>query len=166
MKHSSYNLCLIEVRAIVVAVQQPSAECTAIFYCAHCLTPPTSLYSDKTQNLHSSTVEPIPKECPHPRAKVNVLATHPTIAYSAKSDSLVLLNMWPTPHEGTEIAQEEARSGLSIPNNPYSFCLTICLTGVFCSSCELPCLFSAGDNCRVSSLRNFGSKYTCEIINP
>ena len=47
-------------------------------YRVYCLTPPTSLCSDNTQNLHSSTVERIPKQCLHPRPKVNVLATHPT----------------------------------------------------------------------------------------
>ena len=47
-------------------------------YRVYCLTPPTSLCSDNTQNLHSSTVERIPK-CLHPRPKVNVLATHPTL---------------------------------------------------------------------------------------
>ena len=39
-------------------------------YRVYCLTPPTSLCSDNTQNLHSSTVERIP---------MNVLATHPTL---------------------------------------------------------------------------------------
>ena len=43
-------------------------------YRVYCLTPPTSRGSDNTQNLHSSTVERIPKY-PHPRPKVNVLAT-------------------------------------------------------------------------------------------
>ena len=44
-------------------------------YHVYCLTPPTSLFSDNTQNLHSS-MERIPKQCPHPTPKVNVLATH------------------------------------------------------------------------------------------
>ena len=36
-------------------------------YRVYCLTPPTSLCSANTQNLHSSTVERILKQCPHPR---------------------------------------------------------------------------------------------------
>ena len=44
-----------------------------------CLTPPTSLCSANTQNLHSSTVVRISRQCPHPRPKANVLATHPTL---------------------------------------------------------------------------------------
>ena len=40
----------------------------------YCLTPPTSLCSDNTQNLHRSTVERIPRQCQHPRWKVNVLS--------------------------------------------------------------------------------------------
>ena len=48
-------------------------------YRVYCITPPASLCSDNTQNLHSSTVERIPKQCPHPRPKVNMLATHPTL---------------------------------------------------------------------------------------
>ena len=48
-------------------------------YRVYCLTPSTSLCSDNTQNLHSSMVERIPKQCRHPRPKVNVLAPHPTI---------------------------------------------------------------------------------------
>ena len=42
--------------------------------CVYCL----SLCRDNTQNLHSSTVGRIPRQCPQPRPKVNVLATHPT----------------------------------------------------------------------------------------
>ena len=52
--------------------------CTAALSGMHRL-PPTSLCNDNTQNLHRSTVELIPKQCPHPRSKVNVLATHPTL---------------------------------------------------------------------------------------
>ena len=55
------DFCLLEVRAMVVAVQQLSAECTAIFT-VYCLILLTSLCSDKTQKLHSSMVEGIPKQ--------------------------------------------------------------------------------------------------------
>ena len=48
-------------------------------YRVYCLTPATSLCSDNTQNLNISTVEQIPRQCPHPRPKVNMLASHPTI---------------------------------------------------------------------------------------
>ena len=44
-------------------------------YRVYCPTPPTSLCSDNTQNLHSPTLERISK-CPHPRPKVNALGTH------------------------------------------------------------------------------------------
>ena len=64
---------------MVEAVQQSSAECTAISTVYYCLKPPTSLCSDNTQNLHRPTVERIPKQCPHARPKVNVLATHKTL---------------------------------------------------------------------------------------
>ena len=46
-------------------------------YCVYCLTPSTSLCNDNRQNLHKSTVERVPKQCPHPRPMVNVVATHP-----------------------------------------------------------------------------------------
>ena len=36
------NFRLIEVRAMVVAVQQPTAECTAIFTVYYCLTLPSA----------------------------------------------------------------------------------------------------------------------------
>ena len=42
------SFSLLEVKAMVTALQQPSAECTTIF------TVFTSLCSDNTQNLHSS----------------------------------------------------------------------------------------------------------------
>ena len=48
-------------------------------YCVYCLTPPTSLCSDNTQYLHRSTVDRIPKQCPNPRSKVYVQATHHTL---------------------------------------------------------------------------------------
>ena len=38
-------------------------------YCVYCRTPPTSLYSDNTQNLHRSTVEWISRQRHHPRSK-------------------------------------------------------------------------------------------------
>ena len=62
--------CLKEVRAMVVAIKQPVAECS--YY----RTLPASLCSDNTQNLRRSTVERIPKQCPHQRSKVSVLTTH------------------------------------------------------------------------------------------
>ena len=42
----------------------------------YCLTSPTYLCND---NTHISMVEQIPKQCPHPRPKVNMLPTHPTL---------------------------------------------------------------------------------------
>ena len=45
----------------------------------YCVRPPTSWCSDNTQNLHGSTVEWMPKQCPHSRPTVNVLAHHPTL---------------------------------------------------------------------------------------
>ena len=49
-------------------------------YRMYCQTPPTSLCSDNTQNLHRSTVERrIPKQCPHPRSNFNLLPTHTTL---------------------------------------------------------------------------------------
>ena len=48
-------------------------------YHVYCLTQSTSICSDNTQILHRSTVEGIPKQCPHPRPKVNVLATQRTL---------------------------------------------------------------------------------------
>ena len=48
-------------------------------YCMYCLTPPTSLCSDYTENLHRLTVELIPRQCPYPRSKVIVLATYQTL---------------------------------------------------------------------------------------
>ena len=44
-------ICMTKVRAMVVAVQQPLAECTIILNNAYCLALPT-LCSDKSQNLH------------------------------------------------------------------------------------------------------------------
>ena len=35
-------------------------------YSVYCLTLPTSLCSDNTQNLHRLTVEKIPRQCQHP----------------------------------------------------------------------------------------------------
>ena len=49
------------------------------FYRFYCLTPPTSLCSDNTQNLHRSSVERTPRQCPHSRWKVSVLATNQTL---------------------------------------------------------------------------------------
>ena len=50
-------------------------------YRVYCLTPSTSLvqlqYTE--QNLHRLAVEQIPKLSPHPRSKINVLATHQTL---------------------------------------------------------------------------------------
>ena len=48
-------------------------------YRVYCLTPPTSLCSDNVHNLHISTMERIPRQRPHPRPEVNVMATHPTL---------------------------------------------------------------------------------------
>ena len=61
------TFCLLEVRAM-----------HRYLYRVYCLTPPTALCSDNTQNLHSSMVVWIPKS-PHPSPKVNVLATHPSL---------------------------------------------------------------------------------------
>ena len=61
---------LKELRAMVVAIKQPVAECS--YY----RTLPASLCSDNTQNLRRSTVERIPNQCPHQRSKVSVLTTH------------------------------------------------------------------------------------------
>ena len=61
---------------MVVAVQQTSAGSTGLFTVCivkHCA---PNLCSDKTQNLHRSTVKRIPRQCTHPRQKVDVLATH------------------------------------------------------------------------------------------
>ena len=64
------SFSLREVKAMVTAVQQPSAECTTIF------TVFSSLRSDNTAQLN---VERIPK-CSHLRPKVNVLATRQTLS--------------------------------------------------------------------------------------
>ena len=71
---------------MVVAVQQPLAECTAIFP-VYCKTPLTSLYSENTQNLHRSTVEQIQKI---PKSKVNVLATPNTLILANRPKSVIL----------------------------------------------------------------------------
>ena len=71
-----HGFCLVEVRAMVVAVQQPSPECTATFTVCVLSNTAHSLSSNNTQNLLSSTMDRIPKQCPHQRPKVNVLATH------------------------------------------------------------------------------------------
>ena len=57
------------------AVQQPLAECTAILSCVLCLKPHTSLYNDKVQHLHSSSVR-IPEQFKAIQAYLNMLATH------------------------------------------------------------------------------------------
>ena len=49
------------------------------FYHFYCLTPPTSLCSDNTQNLHRSSVKRTPRQCPHSRLKVSVRATNQTL---------------------------------------------------------------------------------------
>ena len=71
----------------MVVTVQPSVERTAMciltihhVYFDYYLIPPTSLLcSDNTQNLRSSTVEQITKQCPRPRPKVNMQATHQTL---------------------------------------------------------------------------------------
>ena len=50
------------------------------FFTAYCLTLPSSLCSNNTQNLRS-TVDWIPRQCPDPRSKVNMLATHQTLSF-------------------------------------------------------------------------------------
>ena len=62
---------------MVVTVQQPIAKCTAIFT-VHVVKQrplPCAVTIHQTC-LPRSTVEWIPKQCPHPRPKLNVLATH------------------------------------------------------------------------------------------
>ena len=83
-----------ETPQLCLSVQKPlfhrsnchGSGCTAalsaihcFLYRVYCLTPPTSLCSDNTQNMHRSTVEWIPKQRPHPRLKGDVLATHLTL---------------------------------------------------------------------------------------
>ena len=46
--HYDVQFCKIEVRATVVAAQQPLVEYTAILNHVYCLTQPTSLCSDST----------------------------------------------------------------------------------------------------------------------
>ena len=57
----------------------PQRNAPLSLLCVLSNTAPTSLRSDNTQNLHGSTVERIPKQCPYPTSKVNVLAIHQTI---------------------------------------------------------------------------------------
>ena len=64
----------IEVRAMVVAVQQPSAECTAVLSRVFANTAHLP-----SKNLHRSTVKRIWKQCTHPKSRVNALATHQTL---------------------------------------------------------------------------------------
>ena len=63
---------------VAVQLQQPSAECTAI-YAVYCQTPATSLCSDNTHIVHRSTVERIQKLRPHPRPEANALETQQTL---------------------------------------------------------------------------------------
>ena len=79
--HNSLEcFCSTEVRAMVVAVQQPSAEYTAIL--TVCIVDvehrPLPCAMTIQKNLQTSSLEWIPRQCPHPRSKVNVLATHQT----------------------------------------------------------------------------------------
>ena len=76
LRHNWQTFCLIEVRAMVVVVQQPLAECTTIFTVCIVEHRPPPYAVTITQNPHKSAVEQIPRQCLHPRSKVNVLATH------------------------------------------------------------------------------------------
>ena len=70
---------LLEERALVMAVQQPLAECTAIFIV--CIVkhhpPPCAMTIHKT--CTDQQWNGFRNSAPHPRSKVNVLATHQTL---------------------------------------------------------------------------------------
>ena len=58
LKEDSLCSYLLEVRGMVVVLQQPLMECRYLDLS-------TSMCSDNIENLHRSTVERIPKQYPH-----------------------------------------------------------------------------------------------------
>ena len=69
---STDYLCLIAVKGHGSGCTRAVRGMHRYLYRMHCLTPPTSMCSDNTENLHRSTVQ-------HPRPKFTVLATHQTL---------------------------------------------------------------------------------------
>ena len=74
---TTHQFCLIEVKAMVVVVQQPPAECAAILNRFVYLTLPASGYKTSTVHQQNGWLH---EQCPNPISKLDAPATYQTLS--------------------------------------------------------------------------------------